>query len=78
MTKISGSIIHYPSIQRHGSADPDPHKNVMDPQRCPVLNLVNKLMEEDSSMQDGIRERISVVDPDQVYPKSIGLLDPNT
>jgi hypothetical protein len=33
MTKIggsgSGSI-----IQRHGSADPDPHQNVMDPQHC--------------------------------------------
>jgi hypothetical protein len=69
MTKISGSG----SIsQRHESADLDPHKNVMDPQHCPVLNLVNKLMEEDSSMQEGTRERISVVDPDQVDPKSIG------
>jgi hypothetical protein len=26
----SGSI-----TQRHGSADPDPHQNVMDPQQCP-------------------------------------------
>jgi hypothetical protein len=26
----SGSI-----SQRHGSADPDPHQNVMDPQQCP-------------------------------------------
>ncbi len=25
----SGSI-----IQRHGSADPDPHQNVMDPEHC--------------------------------------------
>jgi hypothetical protein len=32
MTKIAGSG----SIsQRHGSADPDPHQNVMDPQHCP-------------------------------------------
>ena len=33
MTKIavSGSI-----IQRHGSADPDPYQNVMDPQHCLV------------------------------------------
>ncbi len=31
MTKIEGSG----SIsQRHGSADPDPHQNVMDPQDC--------------------------------------------
>jgi hypothetical protein len=32
MTKTagSGSI-----IQRHGSADPDPPQNVMDPQHCP-------------------------------------------
>ncbi len=31
MTKIAGSG----SIsQRHGSADPDPHQNVMDPQHC--------------------------------------------
>jgi hypothetical protein len=31
MMKIEGSG----SIsQRHGSADPDPHQNVMDPQHC--------------------------------------------
>jgi hypothetical protein len=32
----SGSI-----SQRHGSADPDPHQNVMDPQHCsdPCENL---------------------------------------
>ena len=29
MTKIAGSI-----SQRHGSADPDPHQNVMDPEHC--------------------------------------------
>ncbi len=32
MTKIAGSG----SIsQRHGSADPDPHQNAIDPQHCP-------------------------------------------
>jgi hypothetical protein len=30
----SGSI-----IQRHGSPDPDPHQNVMDPQHCPQASL---------------------------------------
>jgi hypothetical protein len=36
MTKIAGSG----SItQRHGSADPDPYQNVMDPQHCVLLNL---------------------------------------
>jgi hypothetical protein len=50
MTKISGSGF---ISERHGSAGPDPHKNFMDPQHCPVLNLVNELMEEDSSMQEG-------------------------
>ena len=37
MTKIagSGSGCESGSIsQRHGSADPDPHQNVMDPQHC--------------------------------------------
>jgi hypothetical protein len=35
MTKIAGS--RYGSLsQRHGSADPDPYKNVMDPQHCPA------------------------------------------
>jgi hypothetical protein len=34
MTKIAGSG----SIsQRHGSEDPDPHQNVMDPQHCYIL-----------------------------------------
>jgi hypothetical protein len=33
MTKIAGSGSGFIS-QRHGSADPDPHQNVMDPQRC--------------------------------------------
>jgi hypothetical protein len=31
----SGSI-----IQRHGSADPDPHQNVMDPQHCFTVTIV--------------------------------------
>jgi hypothetical protein len=36
MTKIAGSESESGSIsQRHGSADPDPHQNVMDPQHCP-------------------------------------------
>jgi hypothetical protein len=33
--KIEGSGSASGSIsQRHGSADPDPHQNVMDPQHC--------------------------------------------
>ncbi len=35
MTKIAGSGS---SSQRHGSADPDPPRNVMDPQHCPEVN----------------------------------------
>jgi hypothetical protein len=35
MMKIEGSGSASGSIsQRHGSADPDPHQNVMDPQYC--------------------------------------------
>jgi hypothetical protein len=35
MTKIAGSGPDPGSIsQRHGSADPDPHQNVMDPEHC--------------------------------------------
>jgi hypothetical protein len=33
MTKIAGSGSGSIS-QRHGSADPDPHQNVMDPEHC--------------------------------------------
>jgi hypothetical protein len=40
MTKIagfgSGSI-----SQRHGSADPDPHQNVMDPEHCATLCITS-------------------------------------
>jgi len=28
---------------RHGSADPDPHQNVMDPEHCATLLNSNKL-----------------------------------
>jgi|LakMenE18May11ns_1017448.scaffolds.fasta_scaffold9302125_1 hypothetical protein len=35
MTKIAGSGSESGSIsQMHGSADPDPHQHVMDPQHC--------------------------------------------
>jgi hypothetical protein len=35
MTKIAGSGSESGSIsQRHGSADPDSHQNVMDPEHC--------------------------------------------
>ncbi len=40
MTKVagSGSASGSGSIsQRHGSADPDPHQNVMDPEHCPKV-----------------------------------------
>jgi hypothetical protein len=38
MMKIEGFASESGSIsQRNGSADPDPHQNVMDPQHCPVL-----------------------------------------
>jgi hypothetical protein len=33
MTKIAGSKS---SSQRHGSADPDPHKSFMDPEHCKI------------------------------------------
>jgi hypothetical protein len=37
MVKLEGSG----SIsQRHGSADPDPHQNVMDPQHCFVYYFI--------------------------------------
>jgi hypothetical protein len=39
-TKIAGSGSEFGSgsiSQRHGSADPDPHQNVMDPQHCFLL-----------------------------------------
>jgi hypothetical protein len=26
-------------IRRHGSADPDPHQNVMDPQYCLIISM---------------------------------------
>ncbi len=29
--------------QRHGSADPDPHQNVMDPEHCCVVKDVNRV-----------------------------------
>ena len=29
--------------QRHGSTDPDPHRNVMDPQHCPVVYVLTQL-----------------------------------
>jgi hypothetical protein len=39
MTKIAGSESGSGSIgQRHGSADPDPPYNVMDPQHCFISN----------------------------------------
>jgi hypothetical protein len=37
----SGSI-----IQRHGSADPDPHQNVMDPEHCFFLNETEFLQDK--------------------------------
>ncbi len=38
MTKIAGSGSASGSIsQSHGSADPDPHQNVMDPEHCTPL-----------------------------------------
>jgi hypothetical protein len=33
----SGSI-----SQRHGSADPDPHQNVMDPEHWPVVLVIDE------------------------------------
>jgi hypothetical protein len=40
MMKIEGSGSAFGSIsQRHGSSDPDPHQNVMDPQHCKKLNI---------------------------------------
>jgi hypothetical protein len=40
MMKIEGSGSESRSIsQSHGSTDPDPHQNVMDPQHCFKLTL---------------------------------------
>jgi hypothetical protein len=61
MTKIAGSRSESGSrsiSQRHGSADPDPHQNVMDPEHC--LNLkVNKTrpVSSETSQSDGENER---------------------
>jgi hypothetical protein len=42
MTKIAGSRSESGSIsQRHGSADPDPHRNVMDPEHCGIRILID-------------------------------------
>ncbi len=41
MMKIAGSGSEFGSVsisQRHGSPDPDPYQNVMDPQHCPEKN----------------------------------------
>ncbi len=51
MTKIAGSGSESESgpgsiSQRHGSADPDPHQNVMDPQYCFHLSVVLTLNNE--------------------------------
>ncbi len=43
MTKISGSS------QRHGSADLDPHQNVMDPQHCSIVPILYHLLVSGSS-----------------------------
>ncbi len=45
MTKIAGSGSESGSISlKHGSADPDPdpYKNVMDPQHCPISHITMK------------------------------------
>jgi hypothetical protein len=42
-TKIAGSGSDFGSgsiCQRHGSADPDPHQNVMDPQHWKNINFI--------------------------------------
>jgi hypothetical protein len=39
----SGSI-----CQRHGSVDPDPHQNVMDPQHCFKVDLEAVRLEHES------------------------------
>ena len=44
MTKIAGSGNESGSIsQRHGSADPDPYQNVMDPQHCSNDNILKPI-----------------------------------
>jgi hypothetical protein len=73
MTKIagSGSASGSGSISpRHGSADPDPHQNVMDPQHCMIyyctLTLVNdkdnryynKMIRHDQKNSESDRIRI--------------------
>jgi hypothetical protein len=39
MMKIAGSGSGFIN-QRHGSADPDPHQNVMDPEHCYIAHSI--------------------------------------
>jgi hypothetical protein len=54
MTKIAGSGSGSIS-QRHGSADPDPHQNVMDPEHWSFLALENKIRVVHMSWIDGVK-----------------------
>jgi hypothetical protein len=57
----SGSI-----SKRHGSADPDPHKNVMDPQHCffGFLWVIFALQDPDPDLDSGTP---SNPDPIRIY-----------
>jgi hypothetical protein len=61
MMKTEGSGSASGSIsQRHGSAAPDPHQNVLDPQHCSLGRLYLKHFPQNHSSQGG--ERAGFVD----------------
>jgi len=55
----SGSI-----SKRHGSADPDPHQNVTDPQHCLLLTIPPALQELSAAQaeQDAIRSKLAALE----------------
>jgi hypothetical protein len=59
MTKIAGSGSESRSIsQRHGSADPDPHQNVMDPEHWPVSMFILLAYSEEKNFTRYFRKTI--------------------
>jgi hypothetical protein len=68
--KIEGSVSRSIS-QRHGSADPDPHQNVMDPQHCFKLTLVTSKQEIEG------RQVASLIDPRDFWVEERGHTHPH-
>jgi hypothetical protein len=64
----SGSI-----SQRHGSADPDPHQNVIDPQHCNT----GTYMVITGAPQKAFQAQGKFVSPQREHPKNTGSLTPS-